>query len=252
MRQDESTSNPEEKMSFRVIFVGDSLMNPRYPIGLRPEDTYSYSLEMFWRKYYSTAYARTLLLPGRRLKEFSGAFYDYFLPNEGGAKVDVSVIHLGIIDCAPRVLSPMMYFVIERLPKFLQKRIQSFLHNNRPRLQKAGWSFRFTSPKEFEDYYSRILRSLATQSLRVYAITIVPGRESVYLHSPGLKESIILYNEIIRKLASEFENVKLIDVFKEFQSKPDLYLTDDLHITKDGHSYIYQCVRDMELAVLQG
>lgn len=238
-------------MSFRVLFVGDSLMNPRYSIGLRPEDTYSYSLEMFWRKFCLTAYARLLVLPGRRLKELSGAFYDYFLPNEGGVKVDVSVIHLGIIDCAPRVLSPVMYFLIERLPKFLQKRIQRFLHDNRPRLQKAGWSFRFTSPEEFKDYYARILRSLSTHSLRVYVINIVPGRESVYRHSPGLKESITSYNEIIRKLTSELENVKLIDVFEEFQSKPELYLTDDLHITKNGHGYIYQCIRDMEFTIIQ-
>jgi acyl-CoA thioesterase I len=243
--------NSEQKTSFRAIFVGDSLMNPRYVIGLRPEETYAYLLEMFWRKSFPNAYARSLILPGTRIKQLSDAFHDYFIPNEGGIKLDVSVIHLGIVDCAPRPLSPLMLFVAEHLPKPLPGMIQSFLHNNRAWLLKSGWSFRYTSPKTFHEVYTKVIKSLSSQSSRTYVINIVPGRDALYIHSPGLKESIIKYNEIINGIVSDFKNVKLVDVYDEFQNSPELYLTDDLHITKTGHEHIYERIRVMEMDALQ-
>ena len=37
-----ANNNAERKTEFRAIFVGDSLMNPRYMISLRPEETYAF------------------------------------------------------------------------------------------------------------------------------------------------------------------------------------------------------------------
>jgi lysophospholipase L1-like esterase len=140
-----------------------------------------------------------------------------------------------------------MLFVAENLPRPFPGMIRSFLHKNRARLLKAGWSFRYTSPKVFKEVYQKIVQSVASQSSRTYVINIVPGRDSLYVHSPGLKESIIRYNEIIRGIVSKFENVELIDVYDEFQNKPELFLTDDLHITGKGHEHIYKLIREMEL-----
>ena len=234
-----------------MVFVGDSLMNPRCFINLLPEQTYIYQLEMFWRNRFPDAYARSLILPGYNIKQINEYFHASFFPHECGGMIDMSVLQCGIIDCAPRVLTPFSYFVVTHLPVSFQKRIRLFLRKNRPRLQRAGWSFRHTSPEKFEECYRNILNSLSPQSKRVYAITIAPGIDPLYVHSPGLKDSIIRYNKIIRKVASDFKNLALIDIENKFQENPDNYLTNDLHITRNAHDYIFKRIHDIELAAIQ-
>jgi lysophospholipase L1-like esterase len=215
-------------------------------VGVELEDTYAYLLEMLWRKKDATAYVQSVRMPGAMLIQIYGAVHDWLGLNAATRKINTAVIQCGVIDCAPRPITHQMRTVISMLPKALNKVVVSFLHNNRARLQKMGWSFRYTSPKKFKEIYTNLVKLTSERSERVYVIEIAPGKDSVYAHSPGLKESVLKYNQIIKEVTSGFSNVKYIYISTDLLSNPELYLTDDLHVKKDGHRYIYERLFQLE------
>jgi lysophospholipase L1-like esterase len=235
-----------QKTNFLGLFVGDSLSVGYCAVGVELEDTYAYLMEMYWRRLNPAAYVQSVRRPGALLAQIYGAAHDWLELNAATRKIDVCVIQCGVIDCAPRVVTHQMRTLISMLPKPFFKAIIGFLHNNRARLQKIGWSFRYTSPKKFERIYTNLVKLMSERSTRLYVVEIAPGKESVYTHSPGLKESILQYNAIIAKIVSRFSNAKLIDIGDFLRSNPELYLTDDLHVKKDGHYYIYTRISQLE------
>lgn len=92
---------------FLAILVGDSLSMPRYETGVQVEDTYSYSLEMWWRERYSRVITWSLSEGGVTLQHLVGNSHD-FLSRVGPGRIDVCIVHLGIVDCAPRPLPYLM------------------------------------------------------------------------------------------------------------------------------------------------
>jgi hypothetical protein len=94
-----------------------------------------------------------------------------------------------------------------------------------------------------------LLQYLSSHSKRIYIINIAPGIEAVYQHSPGIEKNIIMYNEIISKIISSKNGIRLIDVYSEFKSDHERYMTEDLHITKQAHQWIYQQIVKFEESI---
>lgn len=237
--------NPLMNKHFLGLFIGDSLIAAHYK-DVSLGETYPYLLEMFWREYDPLTYTQSIKMTRAILLQIFGATKDWFALNLDSGNVDVSIIHCGIIDCAPRVLNHQMRAVVSLLPTPLRKLVIKFLHNFHELLQMVSWSFRFTPPKKFERIYSDLVQLVISRSTQVYIVEIAPGKELNYEHSLGLKESIIEYNKIIHKVASKFSNIIIIDTFDIFQRNPESYLTDDLHITKAGQNYIYSRIQKLE------
>jgi hypothetical protein len=78
---------------------------------------------------------------------------------------------------------------------------------------------------------------LKTKCDSVIVISITPGRNDVYEHSPGLEKSIKSYNDCIRELASA-RKAHFIDL-TFMEQEPDKYLSPKLHMLKGGHDYIF-------------
>jgi hypothetical protein len=237
------------KMPFLAVVIGDSLGMPRQQAGVKVNDTYLYLLQTWWCKRYGQAIVWPLIRGGARLQDLVVEFQGYFLPYIGHNKIDVCIVHLGIVDCAPRPLPFLMRSGLSQVHPWLRSKIANFLHRNRQRLSRVGWSFRLTSPNKFNKLYSNFLQLLSLQCGRTYCINMPPALEDTYLHSPGLKDSIVRYNEIINKVASEIDGIKIIDVFSKFQQDPKYYVTQDLHITKEAHNWIYQQITEYEAIV---
>jgi acyl-CoA thioesterase-1 len=148
---------------------------------------------------------------------------------------DILVIHEGVCDCAPRPVSKSARRFISRLPGFIKSRIIAYLHNNRARLLKRG-SVHFMVDKVT---YRRILKewlSLAVKSFKViYIINIADTNDTIELHSPGFRESIVSYNEIIRQVVEELNEprIRVIDMYTILKDSGLPY--DELIVREDGH-----------------
>jgi hypothetical protein len=237
------------KTPFLAVVIGDSLGMPRQQADVNINDTYLYLLQTRWYEKYGQVIVWPLIRGGARLQDLIIEFQGYFLPYIGHKKIDVCIVHLGIVDCAPRPLPFLMRSGLSQVHPWLRSKMANFLHQNRERLSRIGWSFRLTSPNKFNKLYSNFLQLLSLQCGRIYCINMPPALEDTYLHSPGLKDSIVRYNEIINKVASTIDGIKVIDVFNKFQEDPKYYVTPDLHITKEAHNWIYQQITEYEAIV---
>ena len=80
----------------------------------------------------------------------------------------------------------------------------------------------------------------------MYVINITPATEATYEHSPGLRESITTYNNIINKVASNFDGVKVIDIFSESFHDVRDDSEQNIHMSKEGHDFIFQKLCEYE------
>jgi len=234
------------KKPFLAVVIGDSLSMPRHDAGVEVDDTYLYLLQTWWRERYGEAIVWPITRGGVRLQDLAFEFQGYFLPYIGHNMIDACIVHLGIVDCAPRPLPFVMRNSLSRVHPWIRSKAAGFLHRNRQKLRGFGWSFRLTPPDKFTKLYSDFIQLLSLHCGRVYCVNIAPALEETYLHSPGLRENIVRYNEIIDKVASEIDSVKVIDVFNKVQEDTNCYATTDIHITKEVHEWIWQQIVEYE------
>ncbi|MCK5706699.1 MAG: SGNH/GDSL hydrolase family protein [Candidatus Aureabacteria bacterium] len=235
---------------FFAILLGDSLSLPRHKSSISIEDTYFYRIGKWWQERYGQTVFWPLSKGGATISHLTSNFYS-FLPYLGPKRIDVAIVQLGVVDCAPRPLPYRVRTWLTRVPKNIRSRIVRLLHRNRRKLLKAGMSFRFTNPKKFRIIYSDLLKRLSVESSRVYVTNIAPATEITYQHSYGLKESIVNYNKIIDEVASTILGVKVIDIYNELQESSKVGAAEDIHMSKEGHDIIFHKVCEYEEQIWQ-
>ncbi|MBF0547074.1 MAG: hypothetical protein HQM08_21715 [Candidatus Riflebacteria bacterium] len=172
---------------------------------------------------------------------------DYFSP----ATKNVLILQCGVVDCAPRPLPRWLRGIVSFLPALFQKPVVSFIHNNRPRIQKAGFIFHKTPPLLFTNVYQDFLESVKNLE-RVYVFNIPPTNRKIEKHSPGFTKSIIAYNQIIEDAVKKISqnNIFLLDVYKEITSikgtKTLINEEDGHHITVKGHELYAKLILERE------
>lgn len=234
-----------DKQPFFATLIGDSLSLPRYKSSINIEDTHFYHIGKWWQERYGQTVLWPLSRGGATIKTLISSFYS-LIPYIGSGKIDVAIVHLGVVDCAPRPLPYTIRTLLGMMNPFIRNRLIGFLHKNRRKLYKMGLSFRFTSPYKFRNIYTDLLKDLSSECLRVYVINIAPGTDATYRHSPGLKESIILYNDIINQVESTVRGIRVIDIYSELQCNAEQGETEDIHISKEGHDFILKKLCEYE------
>ena len=209
----------------KFIVVGDSVSMPRPEIGLTFEDTYAGILDGKGMKSYLYA-----CYGSDRVKTRKEHFCK-ILPYLKNERYDFAILHIGIVDCAPRVIPLWMRTLLGGFPALIKKHAVSLLHNNRSTIMKIH-SFRYASPEEYANYISWFVASLLSISKTVIIIGIAPIPPSLEEHSPGLSKSIKEYNDILR-ITSFLYGTMIIDPPEGAE-----HLTLDAHITKTGHQFI--------------
>lgn len=162
-----------------------------------------------------------------------------------------TVLQVGIVDCAPRPIPKELRRVIGRLPSSVGTPTISFLHNNRPRIQGLGLRWRNTRPRRFASSFQQILNAVQSYSEQVYVLNICPTSEPTASHSPGLSESIQLYNGFISDaVAAAPTFVHLIDVHGTVSKDPDrCLLPDGIHLSCDGHDEIFRALLSVDVGL---
>lgn len=173
----------------------------------------------------------------------------------GKAGGDVLVLHLGIVDCAPRPIPNWFKSLISALPYRVRLPIVNFLHDNRARLMNAGLRFRVTRPERFAKTVATWLEKGARDFSRVYVVNIAPTTPEMEAHSPGLTAAIEEYNALLAAAVerSGAPNVRLVDVHSRVLAEDDgietyINRTDGHHITAEGHRMYADAILGCEKA----
>ena len=235
-----------------ALVLGDSRSLPTVTAKVSYRQTYPFLMEAWWKARSGGGnvtiwpWADGSLLVSDVLERYR-KFRFYF----GDARLDVCLVMVGLVDCAPRPLSWGARDRLSRWPEPVKRLVIRWLHRHRPWLLSHGLFFRFTEPAPFRQSLHELLGLVSRGFDRAYVMNIAPAAKQNYGRSPGLKESMEEYNEIIAQESGQFENLHLVDVWGGFIKGGvplEVYLNGDdgMHFTDQGHRRVHELIIQKE------
>ena len=166
---------------------------------------------------------------------------------------DLLIIHAGMVDCAPRPLPQKWRRRLERQPGFIRRPIVSFIKHNRPLLLKRGIIFYKVDPPVFKQRIEEWLDHATRLYSHIAVIAIPPIGQAAEDLSPGWRENIVLYNQLMADAAARHQRgvyfVPLHDALSRSREKFNDCISplDGYHLLKQGH----QLIRDLIIGFLE-
>lgn len=142
----------------------------------------------------------------------------------------IVILNFGIVDCTPRVLNRYESFVLKKMNITLPKVMAAWLRANR------------LTRKVMPDIFRENCKKIVEINLgKLVVLPIAPASDQFELEVPGIKDSINLYNDILRNI---FKNS-----FCETHLSSDTHMmTDHHHLNLLGHKKVYESIcRRIEL-----
>lgn len=171
----------------------------------------------------------------------------YFYDELVFLKANYTIIQLGIVDCAPRLISLKEKKIINYL---FSKSLVNFYIKNKSRFRffyTKYFSSSYVNIKEFKYYYERITDELLyqKQTQKIILINISDTNDTNKRKSYGFNNQILLYNEIIDKISKKDpKKISVLNLYELSKSK-GILLDDGIHITKKAHQYIAKFILEI-------
>jgi lysophospholipase L1-like esterase len=227
----------------KVVILADSLALPRQEgEGNIPyEVTYPYLLDESLRRRLGER-APWIIERGMRSRTIERVLDEWFEMVElRGA--EVVVIHIGIVDCAPRVFMPRERAFVERLrPARLRVRFLDFVHRHRRRIIKMRQRV-YVPVEKFKTMVEEVVSKSRGAGVRsLVFINIIEPPEEMETRSPGFRRNVEDYNRILRAQADEQTAVHLVDLNNLIREGggPEALTVDGIHINETGHRMLAQ------------
>ena len=158
-------------------------------------------------------------------------------------KPQIVLLHIGIVDCAPRIFSEIERKIVSRIRpyslrdwfiQYVGKHRRFIIRNRRLRV--------YVSLDEFATKYKQVVEKMFAQNIIVLAVNISPTIPDVAYRSPGLSENIEKYNEAIAN--ASYKKALLIDLYKEvhYRGAKECLLDDGIHLSSFGHEVLADLV----------
>jgi len=216
------------KKNKRIAILGDSLNMPRPDEGIEYENLYSFLLI---KEGYHVI-NKSKRANDTNLQTKSQNLLDdivFLRPN-------VLIVHLGIVDCAPRIFRRYEQKIINYLPLLLKKNIIKLCSKYRYFITKYR-KITYVNEKEFEENLIKIIETAKDFVEKIIIIKILNTSEENNKRSYGFYNNILNYNKIIEKISNKYDCIKIID--------PNLFekkglLSDGIHINKDLHQFLFE------------
>lgn len=210
----------------KVLVIGESLPLPTDELAY--EDTWVYRLAFevpdVWviDKCVRSRSVTTLMHGGPNGQAKN--LYEWYCP-------DCIIIHLGLTDCAPRLLPDRKMFtkIVKRIPY-----LSTFVFNWCRKHKGRRIEYANITPKEFFENLDGYCKRVFPHMVGIVKISLVT--EATLQKSPQFNKSIRLYNSIIDNVCSENENAIAIQGLTA-ESVED-YQTDGMHLTASGQDKI--------------
>lgn len=226
----------------KIVIIADSLSLPRpKELGDIPyEGTYPYLLDMGLRTKLGNN-APVVMEKGKRARTITDVKNDW-VEYVSWRKPEVVIVHVGIVDCAPRVFLPQQKVFVDRIRVlWLRKLILHFVKKYRRNIIRL-FPNRVYTPFDFYKATVQHIIELAMQDkikALIFINTISPP-DSFEYRSPGCQKNVEMYNKILYQ-ATLNKDVYLIDINKIFSEGGllDKYITNDCHhLTVEGNKVL--------------
>lgn len=225
----------------KVAILSDSLGLPREDVGRDKlfEATYPYLLDQSLRKRLQ-ADAPFIMERGMRRRTIERVLDDWYEQVELKG-TDVVVVHVGIVDCAPRVfLRREGDFIASLRWVWLRERILKFVHKHRRGI--VEWRQRVYVPLErFQRHVSEVIERASTCRLKsLIFVNIITPPDEVESRSPGFQRNVTLYNETLAQEANRETWIHLIDLNRlvEKHGGSQALTVDGIHLNEEGHKIL--------------
>lgn len=212
-------------MKYRLVIIGDSLAMPRPEVPY--ELTYPYLLKgKLGPRWEVINRARRANRIDVQMEEQNLCDDIFWL------EPDIVVVHLGIVDCAPRLFSVRQRHLLERIPAVVRYRIIGVASRHRAFLTKH-FPKQYVPLGAFEQLYEALIARL--RNLNMYTITcnIADTSEKNKSRSFGFAQNIRMYNRVIED-ASWRHGAKLIDCYRLSREIEGFLLEDGIHLSPRG------------------
>lgn len=153
---------------------------------------------------------------------------------------DIVIIHLGIVDCAPRLLTEHENTIIGSLPYYIRKKIIKFLSKNRFFFTKTFQKV-YVKIEDFEKNYQKILTLIKKIGAIPIIINITKPNQRLLNRSYKFLERVNNYNNVMLKLSNR-NNYNLIDIYSMIENEPILRWKDGIHLSKEGHKRLAEII----------
>jgi lysophospholipase L1-like esterase len=209
----------------RIQIIGDSLSLHRKDEGILYKDTYPYILSKKYDVVLTSNYSKTT--------------NDNVILAEDTKYV---IIHLGLVDCFPRVYAKNTKLILFYLPNQLRQ-IVTFFHRHY-RYYFTRMFPRVTTEKDtFQSNIIKILSAIRASGATPIIIDIVTVSEAVAKRNYGANENIKKYSDILSRLSFQYDcpRVRLNYMTRHH---PEMLHTDGQHLSKIGHIVLAGLIDD--------
>jgi lysophospholipase L1-like esterase len=223
----------------KIVVMADSLAMAREgETTVSYEATYPYLLDQSLRRRFQSE-APLVIERGMRRRTIEYVLDEWYELVDL-RKAEVVVVHVGIVDCAPRVfLRRERQFVENLRPAFLRESILRNVHRRR----RAIVSMRkkvYVPANRFNALVGQVIERAKHSKLRsLVMVNIITPPAEMDERSPGFIRNVGLYNEILAAHAKG-DGVHLIDLdrmIKEAGGVEQLTV-DGIHINEAGHAML--------------
>jgi lysophospholipase L1-like esterase len=232
----------DEAGGMKISILADSLALPREDVGNHDkfEVTYPYLLDQSLRRRFGSQ-APVVMERGMRRRTIEYVLDDWNEQVELKSP-EVVIVHVGVVDCAPRVFLRREHTFVSRI-RFtpLREGILRFAHNHRrtiilkrPRVYVPLW--------RFEKHVVEVVQRAQRDNVRLLVfINIISPPDSVEERSPGFQRNVILYNQVLSK-QTEHAHVALLDLnaILNREGGSQSLTVDGIHLNEQGHQLIAQ------------
>lgn len=237
----------------KIAIVADSLALPRPAnAGLvRYEETYPVLLHQM---LCDAIPGRKILVAerGQRFRTMSSVLRDWTEVVEYRDPQFV-IVHVGIVDCAPRIFSAAERSRLERLrPVLMRRAILWAVRRLRPFLISVRKPRVYTGLPEFEAACLAVIERARQSGVQLIVVNIMQPTAGLEARSPGYIANHAAYNIALRSLA-ETGNVTLLDYDDLVRQAggTEAMTVDGMHPNPAGHRLLAQAICGMIAEKLQ-
>ncbi len=212
-----------------VLCVGDSLSLPREEVSYY--DTWFYKLQTTVQEYDFASSFRRALTSYRINYENPRDYLENYCP-------DILILHVGIVDCAPRYLPThsMRKKLIDRLPTWLKNRVWKLVKQNGRRIVYCD-----VTPERYErNIQNFVKRAVDIGVQKIFLLGICQPGHLMYDRNPEIVSQVNIYNSVLKKIAAESNNCQFLNSIIE--GCDEYYLSDGYHLSKIGNQVVYESI----------
>lgn len=146
---------------------------------------------------------------------------------------DIVILHLGISDCAPRLITESEQFYLQSFPNFIRIKTITFLSKYRYFFTKTFQKV-YVKINDFQKYYQKILTEIKKIGAIPIIINISKPNQKLINRSYNILGNVKRYNNVLSNLAKK-NNCKLINIYSLIENEPILQKNDGIYLSKSGN-----------------